>query len=621
MNIIDFFSQNPLLSVILFPLVSGIIVLFFTKGKFIKEFLTFAVTVINLIMAIGLYNKDFFNSYYWAGEKFGFDLTLRIYHFSGFILVAAAGFAFLLALYSWSYMADKKYKNQYYSYLLITLGFVNGAVLSNNLFAMLFFWEGLAIVLFGMIIIGKENSFKTAVKALIIDCVAGLLLLLGIALIGYLSFNHTYEMNIIQMHKISIAGIGGIAFILVMAGAIAKAGSMPFHSWIPDAALDAPIPFMAYVPAALEKLLGIYFLARICLDIFKLEPNSWASTTLMVIGVITILLAVAMALIQKNYTRLLSYHAISQVGYMILGIGTCIPAGIIGGIFHMINHAMYKCGLFLTSGSVEKQTGTSDMNKLGGLAGKMPVTMICFLVTAASISGVPPFNGFFSKELVYDGAFERGWIYYAGALLGSVLTAASFLKLGHAAYFDPLQKQNKKVKEAPLGILLPMIILAFMCILFGVYNQLPIQNLIQPILGEKLLEGKNYWGWPHSLFFILMTLGALLVAVLNHWYGVKKGGSGLHASDHIRNFPVIKNIYDMAEKRFFDPYDIGMVIVGLFSKLTWLIDRFIDWIYDTAIVRFTQFFSMFVRKFQNGSYSAYILWILIGFIIIILFVI
>ena len=118
-----------------------------------------------------------------------------------------------------------------------------------------------------------------------------------------------------------------------------------------------------------------------------------------------------------------------------------------------------------------------------------------------------------------------------------------------------------------------------------------------------------------------MTLGALLVAVLNHWYGVKKGGSGLHASDHIRNFTVIKNIYDMAEKRFFDPYDIGMVIVGLFSKLTWLIDRFIDWIYDTAIVRFTQFFSMFVRKFQNGSYSAYILWILIGFIIIILFVI
>jgi NADH-quinone oxidoreductase subunit L len=132
----------------------------------------------------------------------------------------------------------------------------------------------------------------------------------------------------------------------------------------------------------------------------------------MVIGAITIILAVMMALIQRDYKRLLSYHAISQVGYMILGIGTCLPAGIIGGIFHMLNNALYKCGLFLTGGVVEKQTGTTDLAKLGGLRLNMPVTFVCYLITAASISGVPPFNGFFSKELIYDAALVRGKVFY-----------------------------------------------------------------------------------------------------------------------------------------------------------------------------------------------------------------
>jgi NADH-quinone oxidoreductase subunit L len=156
---------------------------------------------------------------------------------------------------------------------------------------------------------------------------------------------------------------------------------------------------MALVPAALEKLIGIYFLARISLDMFKLSVGSALSTVLMWVGIATIILAVMMALIQKNYKRLLSYHAISQVGYMILGIGTAIPAGIVGGLFHMINHAIYKSGLFLTSGAVEKQTNTTNLEELGGLGRKMPITFICFYNSGFHM-GVPPFNGFFSKELV-----------------------------------------------------------------------------------------------------------------------------------------------------------------------------------------------------------------------------
>ena len=171
------------------------------------------------------------------------------------------------------------------------------------------------------------------------------------------------------------------------------------------------------------------------LDLFVLTPESWVSPVMMWIGAATILLAVMMALVQKDYKKLLAYHAISQVGYMILGIGTALPIGIVGGLFHMVNNAIYKSSLFLSAGAVEKEAGTTDLRELGGLGRSMPVTMICFLVAAASISGVPPFNGFFSKELVYDGALERGWIFYAIALAGSFFTAASFLKLGHAAFF------------------------------------------------------------------------------------------------------------------------------------------------------------------------------------------
>ena len=250
----------------------------------------------------------------------------------------------------------------------------NGAVIADNLVMMLFFWEGLMITLFAMILIGNSGAFRTAVKALVIVGVSDLCLMVGIGLTGRIS--GTLTMSGISL---DLRSVGGLAFVFLMIGAISKAGSMPFHSWIPDAAVDADLPFMALFPAALEKLLGIYFLTRISLEMFNLTPGSWVSLMLMIIGLVTIIFAGMMALIQKDYKRLLSYHAISQVGYMILGIGTAVPAGIVGGLFHMINNAIYKSGLFLTGGAVERQTGTTDLKRLGGLGSKMPVNFLLFL--------------------------------------------------------------------------------------------------------------------------------------------------------------------------------------------------------------------------------------------------
>jgi NADH-quinone oxidoreductase subunit L len=597
-------TEKMLLWPILLPAAAGVLCLIMGRLRGIKETLAILATLANLLLAVFFFKREMLLAIPWFG--FGMDMSLRLYQFSAFILLASAGFGFLIALYSTSFMARKEASNQYYAYFLITLSMVNGAVLSDNLVAMLFFWEGLLLTLFGFIVIGRQESFRTAVKAFVIVGVTDVCLMFGIGLSGHLA--GTFSMS--QM-DLPLGGLGSLAFILLMIGAISKAGSMPFHSWIPDAAVDSPLPFMAFVPAALEKLLGIYLLARISLDLFILDKSSWLSTLLMVIGAATILLAVMMALIQTDYKRLLSYHAISQVGYMILGIGTCVPVGIVGGIFHMINHAMYKSCLFLSGGSVEKQTGTTDLAKLGGLARRMPVTFACFLVAAASISGVPPFNGFFSKELVYDGALERGLLYYLAAALGSFLTAASFLKLGHSAYLGPEGEKSREAREAPWPILLPMLVIAGLCIVFGVYNQLPLRNLIQPILGLRL-EGHDYSGLPHNWIIVAVTLGVLLGALLNHIYGVKKSGSGLGAADHIHHAPVLSGIYDRAEKRFFDPYDIGLGITDRISRIAWGIDRFIDWIYDRLVVGTALALSAVIRFFHGGSYSTYIVWSLLG---------
>lgn len=558
----------------------------------------------NLALAVALFGKEMTASAAWAG--FGIDITLRLYHFSSFIMLATAGFGFLVALYACAFMKDRPREGQFFAYLLMSVSFANGAVLADNLITMLFFWEGLLITLFGMIAIGRKGAWKSAAKALIIVGISDLCMMVGMAITGHLAGTLT-----ISKISVPVTGLGGLAFVLLMIGAIAKAGSMPFHSWIPDAALDAPLPFMAILPAALEKLLGIYFLARISLDLFVVDPHSWVSTTLMVIGSLTILFAVMMALVQKNYKRLLSYHAISQVGYMVLGIGTFVPAGIVGGLFHMINHAMYKSCLFLTGGSVEKQAGTAELEKLGGLWRRMPVTFACFVVAAASISGVPPFNGFFSKELVYDGALERGAVFYAAALLGSFLTAASFLKLGHAAYIGKPSKENESVREAPLAMLIPMITIAAFCILFGLWNALPLTKLIQPIVGHRL-EGQTFAGWPKSMLLVIGTAIALGAALLNHLFGVKRGGSGLKAADHIHYAPGLKQVYDAAERGRLDPYNAGLVASSLFARAAQVIDRGIDWIYGVAAVNVSAALSRDIRRMHSGSYKLYIIWSLIA---------
>ncbi|MCM8817438.1 MAG: NADH-quinone oxidoreductase subunit L, partial [Candidatus Omnitrophica bacterium] len=274
------------------------------------------------------------------------NFSLKASALSKFILLWTWCFSFLIAMYVSSRMYNEKLR-EFLTYLLITAGFASGAILADSFIVLLFFWEALLVTLYLFITLGgRDNSIRTAVKGFILVGFCDFCFILGVAL--YWKITGSFDFPI---KPLPVQGLALVSFILMVVGATGKAGALPFHTWIPDAAIDAPVGFMAFLPGALEKLLGIYLLARICLDFFSFTTGSAASIGLMTLGAFTIVVAVSMALIQKDIKRLLSYHAISQVGYMIVGIGTGIPSGIIGGLFHMLNNAIYKSALFLGAGS------------------------------------------------------------------------------------------------------------------------------------------------------------------------------------------------------------------------------------------------------------------------------
>jgi NADH-quinone oxidoreductase subunit L len=323
-----------------------------------------------------------------------------------------------------------------------------------------------------------------------------------------------------------------------------------------------------------------------------------------------------MALVQTDYKRLLSYHAVSQAGYMILGIGTLNPVGIAGGLFHMLNNSVYKSCLFMTAGSVERQTGTNDLSKLGGLFKVMPVTAVCFIVAAAAISGIAPLNGFFSKEMIYEGALNTGYTwFFIAAELGSVLTLASFLKLGHSVFFGKRPEGLEGTKEAPFSALFPMLILAALCVIFGFGARIPVELFIDPSLLDLNLAPEALGGFHLNPLF-WASIVVILIAVVNHMFGCAASlGKACKSSDHIHYAPVLKDIYALAEARFFDPYEQFMKRLPRLADILYKADRFFDYLIDDLPSFAANAFSKTSQRFHTGSYPLYMALTITGFVI------
>ncbi len=607
--------MEALTYVVLLPLGAGIVLFLFPERiKAVKGIIALIVCCFALYYAYILFKSpQTIVSLPLPGilKNIGADAGLfsfNIDNLSKTVSLFISFFGVMISLYSLAYITRERGIRHYYSNVLITIGASAGAVLSDNFLLFITFWGVLGLTLYKLIKSHDEASSAAAKKSFILIGASDSVMIFGIGLLWVMT--KSFSMAATQVATDNVLGV--IAFISLLIGALTKAGAFPVHSWVPDYAETAPASSSALLPASLDKLLGIYLLARICTAFFILNP--WLNLTLLVIGVVTIITAVMMALMQHSYKRLLGYNAVSQVGYMVTGLGLGSTIGLAGGLFHMINHTLYDCGLFFSAGSVEKRTGQENMEDIGGLSRPMPVTFITTLICAFSISGVPPFNGFASKWLIYQGIIEFGkgsgpansvWvIWLVLAIFGSALTLANFIKFISGAFLGKLKPSDRGVKEVSILMWLPQCVMAFFCLAFGIFaTTIVVPRLIVPLAGE--FEYTGIWSSNIvtglilvSLFigFVIYLLGKIKNVRTTEIYAGGEdvaGTTDFSAAEYyktVRGLPIFAFFYERAEKGLFDLYDSAKKLVLGVNK--------------------------FFSRCHSGELPLYAAWVFLGMIII-----
>lgn len=388
---------------------------------------------------------------------------------TAFLLVTVNVVAFLVAVYSLDYIDRFTGKWQFYSLFLLMLTGMNGVIVTGDLFNLFVFLEIAAVASYALVAFGTErHALEAAFKYAVMGSIGSAFILLGVALL----YGAASTLNMADMAQALAAGQATHTTLVVsglfLVGFGLKAAAVPFHAWLPDAHPSAPAPISAMLSGVLIKALGVYALCRVFYNVLLTAPRQEVRNIVMFLGVCSMVIGVFLAIGQWDMKRLLAYHSISQIGYVLLGIGLGTPMGLAGGLFHLFNHSIFKSLLFLNSGAVEYATGTRDLRKMGGLAARMPVTSSTTLVASMSIAGIPPFNGFWSKFLIILGAVQAGRYGYASwAVLASVLTLASFMKVMKYAFAGKLNPACEHVKEAPFYMKASMIGLAVICVLGG----------------------------------------------------------------------------------------------------------------------------------------------------------
>ncbi|MEI8217863.1 MAG: complex I subunit 5 family protein [Elusimicrobiota bacterium] len=304
---------------------------------------------VTLALTLALFSVPRYFSVPWAGTQCAFRLDA----IAGFLLVATAIVSVLVVLYCIKQRENADYCYTFFPFLLVSLALINGALISDNLTMMLFFWEGLLIPLFGMIATAHKDAYKTAVKAFIIVGVSDLCLMFAIALIEH----SAHTLTISQM-RIPLDGAGGIAFIFMLVGVIAKVGAIPLHSWMPDAAEETPLALTAFFSGSLARLLGIYVLIRMTTEMFPYVLSSWAGFLIIAAGLATLGYGIVMAPAQKSPKKLLSYISIAVSGFFLVSAGSIFPENPEYAALFLAASTIIIALAFLAAGMKEQLMGT-----------------------------------------------------------------------------------------------------------------------------------------------------------------------------------------------------------------------------------------------------------------------
>lgn len=430
---------------------------------------------------------------YWMGGRvpaggYAIGIALEVDALSLFFGLLIATAVFVSCLYSFKYMSHDDNEREYYTLFLMLAGGVMGLVLSGDLFNMFIMVEiltfaAVALTAFRNTAVG---ALEAAFKYLVVGCIGSTCILVGTIML----YAQTHTLNFAQLSALIPGNLNTatkVAFALLYIGFSTKAFIVPFHPLAADAHGAAPASISVLISGVLTKS-GIYGIIRLTYFLFQSMGLGTVQFLLVFVGSVSMFVCVTMALTQHDFKRLLAFHSISQIGYVLTAAGLCTALGISAGLYHAMNHTIFKGLLFLSAGAVMHAAGTGDLDKLGGLSKRMPHTTALFLIGAFSISGIPPFNGFASKWMIYQATYmkavESGNIGFLLvtiiALVTSVLTLASFVKVSQSVFFGRLPKELENVQEVPFGMRFAMGIFAVLCVLTGLFPELVTKYLTEP---------------------------------------------------------------------------------------------------------------------------------------------
>jgi len=432
----------------------------------------------------------------------GASLTIMVDALSALFLAITATIGFLSVLYSVRYM--ERYPGdtvaKYYPVLQVLFVGIIGVVTTSDFFFFLVFWELMTLASFFLVIFEREKreAQRAGLKYFLFNQAAALGMMAAVLVLWSRCGSFAFQAlgDALGMALVAQPLLAHLVLLLFFLGFATKGGILPMGSWLPDAYPAAPSGATAAFGGTMTKL-GVYGIIRVFLQVL---PSSPATTIwgfiIALAGLGSLFVGTLTALKQDDAKRLMSFHVIGQVGYMFLGVGMGLAflrgvpllgaLGLLAGVFHMLNHSLYKSCLFLGAGAVEYRTGTRSLQSLGGLGRAMAVTAAAALVASLAIAGVPPLNGFASKWMMYVTAIVGGQTQPVFALAGlvamfiSLVTLASFLKYLGAAFMGPRSGEDE-VFEVPWTMLAPQVFLAAVCLFFGLFPLLPVTFVHQAL--------------------------------------------------------------------------------------------------------------------------------------------
>src|SRR5437868_4692388 len=593
-----------------------------------------------------------------SGSFGQFQVTwgFRLDPLSGMMLLVVTGIGTLIHIYSTAYMADEPRGGvaRFFCYLNLFCFFMLILVLGDNFLVMFVGWEGVGLSSY--LLIGywyeKKSAADAGKKAFITNRIGDWGFVLGVFLIfstfGTLDFRAVQNAAFAMPTETAHFGVLSAICLLLFVGAIGKSAQIPLYVWLPDA-MEGPTPVSALIHAATMVTAGVYMVGRNAV-LFSHAPM--VMQIIAIVGVLTALMAASIGLVQYDIKRVLAYSTVSQLGYMFLAMGAGAYAA---GAFHLMTHAFFKALLFLGAGSViHAMSGEQDIQKMGGLWGKIPVTAWTFMFATLAIAGIPPLAGFFSKDEILGRAFERHPALWIVGFITAGMTAFYMFRLVFLTFFGYSRADNhaqKHIHESPRTMTIPLMILAVLSVVGGwigwpasLFGSNQFEKFLEPVMSSAGATESAKAVQESSTTEYFLMLASIAIAVAGIWvayefYRTKRFAPELVAGKMKGFYRVLFHKYYVDE--IYDALfvnrtkDLGTLLGQIDAKVIdgvgvdgtgWLarfgstLSMWWDkWIIDGLLnfgAKFTQLLSFPIRFLQTGTFSTYALLILLGLAIL-----